>query len=84
MKVLIINCILSTAEKGVITPKKSIWDCMISTFARGFIELGHKVTILASQEFKPTETEELPFDVIYFPSRWPKIFRPDLLPWPQG
>lgn len=84
MKVLIINCILSTAEKGVITPKKSIWDCMISTFARGFIELGHKVTILASQEFKPTENEELPFDVIYFPSRWPKIFRPDLLPWPQG
>lgn len=84
MKILIINCILSTAEKGVITPKKSIWDCMISTFARGFIELGHKVTILASQEFKPTENEELPFDVIYFPSRWPKIFRPDLLPWPQG
>lgn len=84
MKLLIINCILSTAEKGVITPKKSIWDCMISTFARGFIELGHNVTILASQEFKPTENEELPFDVIYFPSRWPKIFRPDLLPWPQG
>ena len=84
MKVLIINCILSTAEKGVITPTKSIWDCMISTFARGFIELGHNVSILASQEFKPTETEDLPFDVIYFPSRWPKIFRPDLLPWPQG
>ena len=84
MKVLIINCILSTAEKGFITPKKSIWDCMISTFARGFIELGHKVTILASQEFKPTETEELPFDVVYFPSRWPRLFRPDLLPWPQG
>ena len=84
MKVLIINCILSTAEKGVITPKESIWDCMISTFARGFIELGHDVTLLASQEFKPTETEELPFDVIYFPSWWPKIFRPDLLPWPQG
>jgi len=84
MKVLIINCILSTAEKGVITPKKSIWDCMISTFARGFIELGHKVTILASQEFKPTETEELPFDVIYFPSRLPQVFKPSLLPWPRG
>jgi 1,2-diacylglycerol 3-alpha-glucosyltransferase len=84
MKVLIINCILSTAEKGVITPKESIWDCMISTFARGFIELGHHVTLLASQEFKPTETEELPFDVVYFPSRWPRIFKPDLLPWPRG
>lgn len=84
MKILIINCILSTAEKGVITPKKSIWDCMISTFARGFIELGHDVTILASQEFKPTAEEQLPFEVIYFKSRLPHLFKPDLLPWPAG
>ena len=85
MKVLIINCILSTAEKGVITPKESIWDCMISTFARGFIELGHEVTLLASQEFMPTrQDEQLPFEVVYFPSKWPKIFKPDLLPWPKG
>ena len=84
MKILIINCILSTAEKGVITPKKSIWDCMISTFARGFIELGHKVTLLASQEFKPTCEEDLPFEVVYFPSRWPRVFKPSLLPWPRG
>ena len=84
MKILIINCILTTAEKGVITPKKSIWDCMISTFARGFIELGHQVTLLASQEFKPTEEENLPFEVIYFPSRLPQVFKPSLLPWPRG
>ena len=84
MKILIINCILSTAEKGVITPKKSIWDCMISTFARGFIELGHSVTLLASEEFRPTSKETLPFEVIYFPSCFPKIFKPDLLPWPKG
>ena len=84
MKILIINCILSTAEKGVITPKKSIWDCMISTFARGFIELGHDVTLLASKEFKPTEDEDLPFEVVYFPSRFPRVFKPDLLPWPRG
>ena len=84
MKILIINCILSTAEKGVITPKKSIWDCMISTFARGFIELGHSVTLLASSEFKPTDDESLPFEVIYFPSRLPRVFKPDLLPWPKG
>jgi 1,2-diacylglycerol 3-alpha-glucosyltransferase len=84
MRVLIINCILTTAEKGVITPKKSIWDCMISTIARGFIELGHEVTLLASQEFKPTDDEKLPFDVVYFPSRLPWVFKPCLLPWPQG
>ena len=84
MNILIINCILSTAEKGVIQRKESIHDCMISTFARGFIELGHKVTLLASQEFKPTGDEELPFEVVYFPSRWPRVFKPSLLPWPRG
>lgn len=84
MKILIINCILSTAEKGVIQRKESISDCMISTFARGFIELGHSVTLLAAEEFRPTSDEPLPFEVIYFRSRWPKVFKPDLLPWPIG
>lgn len=84
MKILIINCILSTAEHGIIERKESISDCMISNFARGFVELGHSVTILASQEFKPMHEETLPFDVIYFPSLMSKIFKPSLLPWPQG
>lgn len=85
MKILIINCILSTAEHGVIQRKASIGDCMISNFARGFIELGHSVTLLASQEFRPTGANEgLPFEVIYFPSRLPQVFKPSLLPWPAG
>lgn len=85
MKVLIINCILSTAEHGVIKRKESISDCMISNFARGFIELGHSVTLLASEEFRPTgEGEDLPFEVVYFPSRLPQVFKPSLLPWPKG
>lgn len=84
MKVLLINCILSTAEKGVIKRKESISDCMISTFARGFIELGHEVTLLASQEFMPTrQDEQLPFEVVYFPSRFKRLFKPSLLPWPK-
>ena len=85
MKILIINCILSTAEKGVIQRKESISDCMISNFARGFVELGHQVTLLASQEFKPTgQDEQIPFEVIYFPSKLPRVFKPTLLPWPRG
>ena len=85
MKVLIINCILSTAEHGIIKRKESISDCMISNFARGFIELGHQVTLLASADFMPTGKDtQLPFDVIYFPSRLPQVFKPSLLPWPRG
>lgn len=85
MNILIINCILSTAEHGIIKRKESISDCMISNFARGFVELGHHVTLLASSEFRPTgDDSALPFQVIYFPSRWPAIFKPNLLPWPRG
>lgn len=85
MKVLIINCILSTAEHGIIKRKESIRDCMISNFALGFIELGHSVTLLASEEFRPTGDDEgLPFEVIYFPSLLPRLFKPTLLPWPKG
>ena len=85
MKVLIINCILTTAEHGIIKRKETIGDCMISNFARGFIELGHTVTLLASEEFRPTGNDErLPFKVVYFPSRLPQVFKPSLLPWPKG
>lgn len=85
MKVLIINCILSTAEHGIIKRKESISDCMISTFARGFVELGNEVTLLASAEFKPTGDDgNQPFEVVYFPSRLPQVFKPSLLPWPGG
>ncbi len=85
MKILIINCILSTAEHGIIKRKESIGDCMISNFARGFIKLGHCVTLLASEEFKPTgKDDDMPFEVVYFPSRLPQVFKPTLLPWPKG
>ncbi len=84
MNVLIINLILHTAEKGVIPRYHSNSDCMIYNMARGFVASGHKVTILASEEFRPLEPENNPFDIIYFPSVLPKLFRPDLLPLPKG
>jgi len=84
MKVLLINCILTTAEKRVITRRASIKDCMICNFAQGFVALGHQVTILASQEFAPTQSEQYPFEIVFFPSRWPQVFHPSLLPWPIG
>ena len=85
MRVLLINCILSTAEHGIIKRKETIIDCMISNFARGFVETGHQVTLLASEEFRPTrQDEQLPFEVVYFPSLMPRLFKPSLLPWPRG
>lgn len=84
MRILLINCILSTAEQGVITRRKSNKDCMIYNFAKGFVANGHMVTICASEEFKPLEEENNPFEVIYFKSNIPKLFRPDLIPFPKG
>ena len=84
MNVLIINLILTTAEKGVITRRKSIADTMISCLARGFVKLGHQVTLLASEDFKPTKPESHEFNIIYFKSLLPCIFKPALLPWPKG
>lgn len=84
MNILILNLILSTPEKGVIKKRDSISDTMICTFARGFVALGHLVTIVAAEEFRPTG--QLPEDVemVFLPSRMPKVFNPSLLPWPIG
>lgn len=84
MNILILNLILSTAENGVITRRESIKDCMISNFANGLIENGHSVTLIASEDFAPTNDESYKFNIIYFKSILPKIFRPDLLPFPKG
>ena len=84
MNILIVNLILSTAEKGTITRRSTNSHTMIYTMARGFLRLGHTVTLVASEEFRPTEPENPGFDIVYFPSRLPKLFRPDLLPWPSG
>lgn len=83
MKVLIVNLILHTSEKGVIPRYASNRDCMIYNMARGFISEGHDVTLIASEEYRPTESENPGFKVIYFPSRLPGIFKPALLPWPS-
>lgn len=84
MNILIINLILHTAEKGVIPKHRSNADCMIYNMARGFVDLGHKVTLIASEEYRPSAGENNPFEVVYFPSVMPGLFRPDLLPYPKG
>ncbi|MCM1290337.1 MAG: glycosyltransferase [Prevotella sp.] len=83
MNVLLINLILHTAENGIIPHYPSNSDCMIYNMARGFVAQGHSVTILASEEFKPKEEENYPFQILYFPSLLPSILKPALLPWPK-
>ncbi|MBR6489754.1 MAG: glycosyltransferase [Muribaculaceae bacterium] len=84
MNILLINLILYTVEERKIKRRKSIKDCLICNFANGFIENGHKVTIVALEDFKPLEDEDLPFDIIYLKSWLPSVFKPDRLPYPKG
>lgn len=83
MNVLIINPILNTAVKNVVKRRENNSDCMIYNFARGFVKNGHSVTIIAAEDYKPLTTEKYDFNVVYFKSILPKIFKPALLPLPS-
>lgn len=84
MKIVLLNLILHTAEKGVIPRRDSNHDCMIYNMARGFVAAGHDVTVIASEEYRPFKPDDNPFDVVYMPSRLKRVFKPDLLPYPKG
>lgn len=84
MNVVLLNLILTTAENGVIKRRKTIKDTMISNCAMGFVKNGHNVTILASEEFKPTEEETYDYNIIYFKSGLKRLFQPHLIPYPIG
>ncbi|MDE7396132.1 MAG: glycosyltransferase [Muribaculum sp.] len=84
MKVLILNSIVNTAEKGVIPRYDSNHDSMIYNMARGFVKLGHDVTLIADNAFLPLKSETNPFETIYLSGYARKIFKPDLLPAPKG
>lgn len=84
MNILLINCILATAQRGVIKKATSIKDTMAYNFALGFLANGHTVTLAASADYKPVQDENYEFDIIFFNSAFPKLFKPDLLPYPKG
>lgn len=84
MRVLILNFILSTAVDGRIIRRQSNGNTVIYNMARGFMKAGHEVTLCAAAEFRPLEEENPGFEVRYFKSRCPKVFKPYLLPLPKG
>ncbi|MEG1999238.1 MAG: glycosyltransferase [Bacteroidales bacterium] len=80
MRVLIINAILHTAEKGVISKMKSIKDTMIYDLCLGFKSKGCDVVLAAAEDYKPICEEEYPFEVIFFKTSYKGIFQPAVLP----
>lgn len=81
MRILVLNQFLFTAENGVVPQVKSIKDTMIYGMCLGFKSLGHEPTLVAGEEFRPTEREDYDFKVIFIRSNFKKFFPPTVLPY---
>jgi len=68
MKILVINPILYSGNNGEIPRVKSIKDTMIYNMCIGFKKLGHQVTLLAMNDYKPIDQEKYDFEIIFFRS----------------
>lgn len=84
MNILVINPILYTSESGEIDRASSIKDCMIYDLCIGFLELGHQVTLIGGEPFKPSNSEEYPFEVKWFSCIVRRVFKPNCLPFMPG
>lgn len=88
MNILILNPILYTpaTNGGPVHKLPTIKHTMIYNYALGFIELGHKVTIVANEEYRPTEAEEYECEIVFLPNIAKKYFSrfPNGLPILKG
>lgn len=85
MNVLIVNPILHTPADGIIVRRPTNRHTMIYGLCRGFVSRGHRVTLLASADYRPLEPETAEgFETVYFPSSMPRLFKPTLLPRMSG
>lgn len=83
MKILILNSILFTAEKNVIPKVKSIKDTLAYNMCLGFVNLGHEVTLVAAEEYKPVE-EDYDFNILFFKTQLKSLFLPSVFPLSLG
>lgn len=83
MKILIVNPILYSGDGNKIPKVNSIKDTMIYSMCLGFISLGHYITLVAVEEYKPTEKEDYSFEIIFFRTQFNNLL-PSALPFSLG
>lgn len=81
MKVLVINPIMYTSESRIVKRAESIKDTMMYDLCLAFYEMGHQVTLVGGEPFKPSKDEEYPFEVLWWECRGKKLFMPNRLPY---
>lgn len=70
-----------TSETSDIKRADSIKDTMMYDFCLAFHEMGHDITLIAGEPFKPYKDETYPFLVLWWDCKWKKIFLPNCLPY---
>ncbi len=68
MKILVLNPILFTSTDGSLPKVETIKDTMMYGMCLGFKNLGHEVTLISYEEYKPTKPETYDFEVIFLKS----------------
>lgn len=80
MNILVLNPILFSGEKNSIPQVESIKDTMIYNMCLALIGLGHRVTLLAIDDYRPTKEESQDFEIVYFKNNFSGIL-PAALPF---
>ena len=82
MNILIINPLLYTpkAQGAPVHKLSTIKHTMIYNYALGFTQLGHRVTIIASDEYRPTQPEQYEVEMVFLPN----IAKKAIQRWPNG
>lgn len=81
MEVLVINPIMYTSETKNIKRAASIKDTMMYDFCLAFHEMGHSVTLVGGEPFKPIKSETYPFEVLWWECKCQKVCMPHCLPF---
>lgn len=84
MHIVIVNPILYTAETRSIPRVSSIKDTMIYSLCVGFVVAGHQVTLIAASDYRPTQQEDYPFEVLFLETACHRICMPHRIPYMPG
>ena len=68
MKIIVINPILFTHEKGVIPHVTTIKETMIYDLCLAYHRAGHAVTLIAAADYAPEREETYDFEVVFLKS----------------
>ena len=81
MRVLVINPIMYTSETRSIHRVESIKDTMCYDLCLAFYNMGHNITLIGGEPYKPITNEKYPFKVIWMHFSRLKIFMPHCFPY---